>query len=299
MYRINVAARSAGVSTQLLRAWERRYGLPAPSRTASGYRLYSDDDVAILRGAKALVDQGQSISEVARLPRERLRAAGGGVPAKVALPPGAAGGFLAAAMVAIRGFDAAGLESLILNATSMGTLPSVAICDRVLVPLLVEIGERWEHGELTVAGEHFGSAIVRRHLHTLVESEARRNAGAPGIVCACPEGDLHEGGLLTFALHAAVRGWNIVYLGGNTPMPDLTRAADHGRVTAVGLSLSAPGTRAKRRRLIDVLASWRSEAPGRHVWLGGRGALAHAEEYRAAGLELVERVESFAVGPRA
>ena len=75
MYRINVAARSAGVTTQLLRAWERRYGLTASARSESGYRLYTDDDVAVLRGAKALVDQGRSISEVAKLPREQLRLA--------------------------------------------------------------------------------------------------------------------------------------------------------------------------------------------------------------------------------
>src|SRR5512147_1293992 len=99
VYRINVAARSAGVSSQLLRAWERRYRLTAPTRTASGYRLYSDDDVAVLRGAKALVDQGRSISDVARLPREQLRAAAERWPLPQSLArPGVADDFLAAAM---------------------------------------------------------------------------------------------------------------------------------------------------------------------------------------------------------
>ena len=77
MYRIHVAARCAGISTQLVRAWERRYRLLTPKRTEAGYRVYSDDDVALLRGAKALVDQGRSISEVARLARDELRRAAG------------------------------------------------------------------------------------------------------------------------------------------------------------------------------------------------------------------------------
>ncbi len=295
MYRINVAARSAGVSTQLLRAWERRYGLTAPARTATGYRLYSEDDVAVLRGAKALVDSGQSISDVARRPREELRRAGAQARVLPVGGPGMAEGFVAAAVAAVRALDGTALENLILHATAMGTLSSVEICDRVLLPLLVAIGERWEKGELAVAAEHFGSAILRRHLHTLVQNETRRNGSAPGVVCACPEGDLHEGGLLAFALHAAALGWNVFYLGPNMPLDDVVSAAGERGAAAIALSLSAPLPAAKRRALVQVLARWRTESPARLVWLGGRGATAHAAYYRDAGCELVERVEAFAV----
>jgi MerR family transcriptional regulator, light-induced transcriptional regulator len=299
VYRINVAARAAGVSPQLLRAWERRYALTAPSRTASGYRLYSDDDVAILRGAKALVDQGQSISEVARLPREQLRAAAVKSPGAAALSsPGATHDFLAAALTAVRALDGPALETLILHATSMGTMPAVEICDRVLGPLLVEIGERWEKGELAIAAEHFGSAILRRHLQTLVQNETRRNADAPGVVCACPEGDLHEGGLLAFALHGAALGWNIFYLGPNMPIDDVVSAARERRATAIALSLSSPQPAIKPRSLVQALARWRSESSAHRVWLGGRGATAHAAYYRAAGYDILEQADSFAVTAR-
>jgi MerR family transcriptional regulator, light-induced transcriptional regulator len=298
MYRINVAARSAGVSPQLLRAWERRYGLAPSARSPAGYRLYTDDDVAVLRGAKALVEQGQTISEVARLPREALRLASSRAPAAaVTLPPGANDSFLAVALAAIVAFDGVRVETLILHATSMGALPPIETCDRVLMPLLVEIGARWEKGELDVAAEHFGSAIVRRHLHTLVESESRRNAGAPAVVCACAEGDLHEGGLLGFALHVAACGWGVVYLGANVPLGDLLAAAGHRRAAAIALSSSRPSSRDVRRATIDSISRWQRQSPGRRVWVGGRGAVTHAKEYRAAGLEVIERAESFAVSP--
>lgn len=291
MYRIQAAAQKAGVSTQLVRAWERRYGLLAPDRTESGYRLYSDDDVAILRGAKVMVDEGRSISEVARLSPDELRRAAVRRPtAKLELP---AEPWQQYALAAIATFDRATLERLILNATGMGALPSTDICDRVLVPLLVAIGDRWEHGSLDVAAEHFGSAIIRQHLHALLETEARRNSGGPLVVCACPEGDLHEGGLLAFAIHAATSGWVIVYLGANTPSADLIATADRTRATAVAVSMTSPRSNTERRKLLDRLSAWRRTGGGRSVggersvWIGGRAAPAHAKEIADSGLELL------------
>jgi DNA-binding transcriptional MerR regulator/methylmalonyl-CoA mutase cobalamin-binding subunit len=286
MYRIHVVARQAGISTQLVRAWERRYGLLTPVRTDTGYRVYSDDDVTLLRGAKALVDQGRSISDVARLPREQLRQAAG----RVADPGPAAGSaasesFLDAALTAIVAYDATRLDSLIFHATGMGALSSTDICDSVLLPLLAAIGERWEAGSLDISAEHFGSSIVRRHLHVLLQDEARRNQGGPVIVCACPAGNWHEGGLLSFALHAATQGWAPVYLGANTPVDEVVSAAEHKQASAIAMSLTAPCKRAERRNLLDRLAAWRSKRPGRIVWIGGSEAAAHAEELASAGLE--------------
>jgi methanogenic corrinoid protein MtbC1 len=285
MYRINVAARQAGISTQLVRAWERRYGLLTPKRTAAGYRVYSDDDVALLRGAKALVDQGRSISEVSRLPRADLRRAAGPLAEAASPSTATSASFLEAALDAIAAFDAARLEGLIVHATGMGLLSNTAICDSVLLPLLGAIGDRWEQGKLDVAAEHFGSSIVRRHLHVLLRDEARRNQAGPIIVCACPEGNWHEGGLLSFALHAAAQGWAPVYLGANTPVEVAVSAAEHKQAVAIAMSLSAPCKRAERRNLVDRLAAWRSKRPGRIVWIGGAEAAAHAEELASAGLD--------------
>jgi DNA-binding transcriptional MerR regulator/methylmalonyl-CoA mutase cobalamin-binding subunit len=285
MYRIHVVAEKTGVSTQLLRAWERRYRFLSPPRTESGYRLYSDDDVAILRGAKVLVDEGRSISEVARLPHAQLRrAAARQPPARIDLPTES---WQEAALAAIAKFDGSTLERLLLNATAMGALPGAEVCDRVLMPLLVAIGDRWENGSLDVAAEHFGSSTIRRHLHALVEGETRRNVRAPAVVCACPEGDLHEGGLLGFAVHAAVLGWSIVYLGPNTPVADLIATADSTRATAIALSMTSPRPQADRRKLISRLAAWRSAHDRRRVWVGGRAAITHAKELARAQLEFL------------
>jgi MerR family transcriptional regulator, light-induced transcriptional regulator len=142
-------------------------------------------------------------------------------------------------------FDSEQVERLLLCASGMGALSSMETCETVLIPLLAEIGDRWEKRTLDVAAEHFGTAIIRRHLHALLQNEAHRNIGAPAMVCASPEGDWHEGGLLAFALRAAVLGWEVFYLGPHTPLGDVVATADRRDAKAIALSLTIPGARAR------------------------------------------------------
>lgn len=285
MHRIQSAAKQAGVSTQLLRAWERRYALVAPQRTDARYRVYSDDDVAILRGAKSLVDDGMRIAEVARMPREELRRAALRVPrregaeALLALP-----GFLESALDAVARLDGEALERILHRATGMGALPAREACERVLLPLLREIGKRWEDNRLSVAAEHFGSAIVRGRLQALLASEARRRPNAHKVVCACPEGELHEGGLLAFAVHAAGSGLDVIYLGANTPTDEILATAEATGARTVALSLTRRMTKALRSKLVSRLSAWKACGPERRAILGGSAAEREQDLFRQAGL---------------
>jgi DNA-binding transcriptional MerR regulator len=60
--RIGEVARRAGVTTATLRAWEARYGLVPPARTAGGQRLYREADVSRVQAVRGLVDQGWSVA---------------------------------------------------------------------------------------------------------------------------------------------------------------------------------------------------------------------------------------------
>jgi methanogenic corrinoid protein MtbC1 len=273
------------VSTQLLRAWERRYGLVEPQRTDSRYRLYSDDDVAVLRGAKALVDDGMRIAEVARMPREELRRAAMSMPRNEAVDgAGASPAFLDAALEAVIALDAQALERILFRAIGMGTLPAREIGERVLLPLLREIGNRWEAKRLSIAAEHFGSAIVRARLLALLTSEARHRANAQKVVCACPEGELHEGGLLAFAVHAAGSGLEVIYLGANTPIDDILATAESTGARTVALSLTQPLRKPQLGKLVARLSDWKSGGDERRVVLGGGTAEREQASFRKAGL---------------
>lgn len=72
-YRSGEAARLAKMPVTTLRIWERRYGVVGPAKTASGQRLYSEDDVRRLTLIKLLVSRGHAIGAIARLDREQLQ----------------------------------------------------------------------------------------------------------------------------------------------------------------------------------------------------------------------------------
>lgn len=300
MYRIRRAAELAGVTPELLRAWERRYALVAPVRTEAGYRVYSDDDVRVLRGAKRLVEGGQSIAEVAQRPRDEILAAAAGTSLptlgvadearKPLLPsdPFNLAPAIDEAVTAISLFDQDRLEGALFRVMALGVLPPDEVCEAFLLPLLKAIGDEWEAGRLSIAAEHFGSSIIRSKILRLIEHE-RAKAGAPAVVCACPAGEEHEGALLAFAVSASRSGMRVVYLGADTPADDIVRAAERTRATMVALSITRKLADPDVRVLVSVLEPWRIGAVGRHVLIGGRGAEHSRSALEAAGLQVADR----------
>jgi DNA-binding transcriptional MerR regulator len=297
VHRIQSVARQAGISPQLLRAWERRYGLVEPQRTDSRYRVYSDDDVAILKGAKVLVDGGLRIAEVARMPRDELRRAASRSSRNTHADEAVSSpGFLEAAVGAVAALDGEALERILFRAAGMGMLPARETCEHVLLPLLREIGQRWEDKRMSIAAEHFGSTIVRARLQALLASEARHRANAPKVVCACPEGEMHEGGLLAFAVHAAGSGLNVIYLGANTPVDEVLATAEASGARAIALSLTRPLRKPQLSKLVARLSAWKAGGDERRVLLGGSAVEREQERYRQAGLFVSEQATGAGLG---
>jgi len=71
VYNIKAVVEATGLPAATLRAWERRYGALAPGRTNSGYRLYSAQDINVLRWLKARVAEGLTISQAIALHKHR------------------------------------------------------------------------------------------------------------------------------------------------------------------------------------------------------------------------------------
>jgi MerR family transcriptional regulator, light-induced transcriptional regulator len=206
--RIGELSRRSGVSPELLRAWERRYGLLRPTRSAGGLRLYSSADVERIRVMRQHLAEGLAAAEAAAL------AAGGpsgdrGAP--VALSPTAVRDELAEAL---DGFDEAGAQAILdrlLASTTIDTL-----LGEVVLPYLRELGERWQRGEASIAQEHFSSGVLRGRLLGLA-----RGWGlgiGPRAILACLPGEQHDLGLIGFGLALRSHGWRIVYLGPDTPI---------------------------------------------------------------------------------
>lgn len=263
--RMGEFSQRVGVSPELLRAWERRYGLLAPSRSAGGFRLYSDDDATRVGRMLTLLDQGLSAAQAARSAIAGMaRGAPGGQPV-----PGAAAGApdglaLAATDLGERleAFDDAASQALLDDLLARFSLETVLAA--VLMPCLARIGERWAAGEISVAQEHFASNLIRGRLLSLARGWDR----GPGrrAVLAAPPGEFHDIGLVAFGLAARNLGWKITFLGADTPSDALAWAVTRLEPSLVVVAATTPEPLQAARRRLRALAA---EAP---LLLAGAGA---------------------------
>jgi DNA-binding transcriptional MerR regulator len=210
--RIGELSRRTDVPPELLRAWERRYGLLEPARSDGGYRLYSDADVQRVLAMQSHLAQGLAAAEAARLARESLETARG-VPR--------AGRALTELRAALDEFDGAAAHAVLDQAVSELTVD--AVLQEIVLPYLAELGARWERGEASVAQEHFASSLLRGRLLGLARGWDR--GAGPRAVLACAPRELHDLPLIVFGLAVRERGWRITYLGADTPVETLAETA--------------------------------------------------------------------------
>lgn len=275
MHTIKFVANHTGLSQHTIRAWERRYTALSPERTATNRRLYSAEDVEKLSLLHKAVQAGHSIGQIAGLSIAELER----LPSVAATPPAAVTAatdglpsvsYLTACLRAAEHLDARMLEDTLVRAAAL--LGSAALIERVLQPLLYQIGERWQAGEVRPAHEHMTSAIVRTFLGRLLDA-FQPVAGAPLLVIATPVGQMHELGALIVAVTAASEGWRVLYLGANLPAADIAAAAHQAAAQAVALSIIFLE---KDTRLDQELAELRrSLGPELPILAGGRAATAY------------------------
>lgn len=262
-YRIQAVADMTGVSAATLRAWERRYGIPTPKRTASSYRLYSERDIELVKQVRELCDAGMAPSQAARevLAREEEQVA---APVVETPPPelDAYGLAIKQILSAVDRFDADQLESAVKHSLYLG--PSVTVFERILAPSLGEIGRRWEQGRLSVGQEHLAAEIVGnavRYILRLVQPESSTRQA----ILACFADEEHVTPLYGIALRFADWGYKTVMLGARTPTHALSHAVAELNPDVIGLSVTITPPPYRARELIDGYA----EACGDVPWIVG------------------------------
>jgi MerR family transcriptional regulator, light-induced transcriptional regulator len=254
--RIGELSKRSGVSPDLLRAWERRYGLLRPVRSAGGLRLYTPADVERVRVMRQHLADGLAASEAAAL---ASRTGVDDAAAPMALRPEAMRDELADALDRYDEPRAQAILDRLLAVATVDTLLS-----EVLLPYLRELGERWERGEASVAQEHFASSIVRGRLLGLA-----RGWGlglGPTAVLACLPGEQHDLGLITFGLALRSRGWRIVYLGSDSPIETVEEVSRQLEPSLVVL------TAVSSERVEPVVAQLRALAGRHRLALAGAAA---------------------------
>jgi DNA-binding transcriptional MerR regulator len=253
--RIGELSRRSGVSPELLRAWERRYDLLRPARSAGGLRLYSTGDLDRVRAMQRHLAEGLAAAEAAALASRPAEPA----PSAVALPD-----LRRELEEAVLAFDEPRAQTIIDSLLAVATFD--ALLSKVIVPYLRALGEGWERGEVSVAQEHFASSILRGRLLGLARGWDR--GFGPRVLLACAPGEQHDLGLICFGLALRERGWRISYLGADTPIDSVASAALAVAPDFVVLSaVNAERFRAKANELRELAKATR-------LCLGGAGAAA-------------------------
>lgn len=281
---IQVVSRRTGLSSDVLRVWEKRYDVVSPGRSGGGHRLYSDEDVELLSLLNRAVSAGRRIGRVADLPlgelkdlvREDEEAAVQRHREIEQVLSSAPEVHLSACLDAVEKSDAPRLERALMRAAVALSAPM--LIEEVLGPLLAGIGERWQHGNMSPGQEHLATAVIRRVLESLTSS-AMPGADAPGIVIATPSGQVHEFGALFVAAAAATQGWRVTYLGTNLPAADIAELARNTSASAIAVSLVYPQDDPEMESELERLRE--AAGPTFPILVGGRATSSYREAVEA------------------
>jgi DNA-binding transcriptional MerR regulator/methanogenic corrinoid protein MtbC1 len=268
-YPIRAVARITGLSVDTLRAWERRYQAVVPTRDDRG-RVYSARDVDRLKQLAVLVERGHAIGTIAGLPTNELKRLIEGSDELAGDREETAAADLTALLRALDRYGLPAIESVL--ARHAAVLPTRELVYAVILPLLRELGKRWEVGTLRPAQEHLVSAIVRSALGGLLRTIGTSDLSSR-VVFATPAGERHELGVLCAAVLAASAGFGVLYLGPDLPAADIAHAAKTSGANSVVLSATTSGvvTRTETKHLAKALA-------GIDLWIGGPQAAALVDQ---------------------
>ena len=227
-YNLKVVLKETGLPADTLRAWERRYGLPAPQRTQGGHRLYSERDIHTIKWLMARQAEGLSISRAVDLWNENL--ASGQDPLAGLAPSAFASSLTTPAIyipqettldamranwvAACLNFSETAAEQILNQAFSM--FPVEAVCVEVLQKGMSEIGNKWYENQASVQQEHFASGLAMRRLDALLIASPAPSRPQT-ILVGCPANEWHTFTPLMLSLFLRRRGFNVIYLGANVP----------------------------------------------------------------------------------
>jgi len=255
--RIGELSDRVGESPTLLRAWERRYGLLSPVRSAGGFRLYGAEDERRVRAMQALLAGGVSARQAAEAV---LSTSAEGAPPSPVAVGGAIEDTRSRLTQTLGQFDDVGANAVLDRLLANGGVATVL--SEVIVPYLVDLGERWADGSATIAEEHFATSVIRGRLLGL--ARGWDGGSGPRALLACPSGELHDLGLICFGIALRGYGWRITFLGADTPESTVIETAAHLTPNVIVLA----ATKSSRLRALASEART-AKVP---IAIAGRGA---------------------------
>ena len=270
-YEIHEVSELTGLATARLRAWERRHEVVRPQRLPNRYRVYTSEQVALLRAFARLTAGGERIGDLIKESRESVitRAEG-------RITDGSP---LSQLLEAVKRLDRDRLTTLLTEHRRRMDLEQFG--REIIMPFGEVLGDLWALGKLSISVEHMASEVVVQMLK--LELATGSSAG-PVLLAACLPDEHHEWGFMVTLTLLKTRGWRIQYLGANLPLKDVAEAAWTLVPQVVALSGADPAN--VRARLPELRRLPRLVPPGTLVVLGGEGAEVNSSRLRRAGLKV-------------
>jgi len=265
----NIAAveRETGLSKDVLRVWERRYGFPLPERDSIGERQYSAEQVDRLCQIKRLMDRGHRPGKLISLPPAELAGlaprhpAGAGEP-----PPPAEANELVSLLDLIRRHDAAGFTQAMQQRIARQGLQRFV--QDTIGPLSWQVGQDWEAGRIEVFEEHLFTELSKRLLRQNIAA-LPTGRGRPRIILTTVPEEQHVLGLLMAEALFSLEGAECIPLGTQMPLMEIARAAEAHEADIVALSFSSAFP---FRQVTPLLQQLRKLLPDSiTLWAGGAG----------------------------
>lgn len=276
LFPIRTVSELTGVNSITLRAWESRYGLIEPIRKSSGHRLYTQEHIDLINRVVGLLDRGMRIGQV----KAEILSGSESEDSFIDEKHNSWRKYINSMIAAIIRFDEHGLERTYAEALSH--YPVRSVTEKLLSPVLKEIGERWATGQGSIAEEHFFGFYLRNKLGARFHHRVQNQTG-PKLLMACLPGDLHEIGLLLFALGACDHGFQTILLGANMPLDDFPDAVKKTGSDALVLS----GTIEPGGELITEFLPGLVRQLKVPVFLGGNVVASNFDELKKSGVLLI------------
>lgn len=266
--RFSIAAveRDTGLSKDVLRVWERRYGFPVPERDANGERLYPADQVERLRLIKRLMDQGHRPGKLFSATAEELASLGPRSQKRREQVPAVDNTELDELMKLIKQHDAAGYQQAMLQRVARQGLQGFV--QDTVAPLTRRVGEAWEDGSFEVFEEHLFTELTKRLMRQAISTlpAGRRQ---PRVLLTSVPDELHVLGLLMVETLFALEGAECIPLGTQMPLLEIAHAAEAHRADIVALSFSVAFPQRQIAPLLEQLRQLLPESCA--LWAGGQG----------------------------
>ena len=280
IYNIKAVSSMLDLLPVTLRAWERRYGIPRPSRGDQGYRLYSAYDVRLLQWLKQQNESGMSIGQAVKYLHELRRT--GNDPVKDShfdLQEKPETSNLVSLEVLSRQF-----EQYLTNfqnekaADILRRAFSIYGVDQVLSEIvrgsLVRIGDKWHDGKISIAVEHFASQFCEQQLMGMLNSSSNPTH-KDIILAACAPGELHQIGILSLSVMLRWRGWDVKFFGQNLSFEHILGTLNTLKPKIILLSTTTRESALAIKNLTQVLEKISFEKPS--VILGGSAFQRHPD----------------------